>query len=800
MATEEAELAEQFLADDEDDSGDWFDCAGDELYRRDLSQLIRILRSQAVGNAEYFKGAAGSANERLHASFGQLWNHLDGVETAVELLLKAAPMFDFSPSQPGNGYRSMVTVVHRCLLRIMTLSRYIGVNRESYLFRAERYGRELEAYVTLLGQLRACLFYLQKLVPYCTDGSLFPDEDTLPTDDYETAERLLKEVESLSQEAFYGRCLGFQFCASMVRPLTTINLVMASYGDGYGWSSRILKVATSVLGSQKYYRNPELRARQVVNLTRSIDIGFCKGFWALTENVFMHKVPLYICPSVAVDKVIVIGPESFSLPLVGSHGCGSVKIEPPSAHTGVGPVNTRLISARYRSGQEVWYRLTGYKAPSEPSPNLIIHCHGGGFVAQSSATHQVYLRHWASDLDAPILSVDYSLAPENRFPRQFEEVFYAYCWAIKNCRLLGSTAERVCIVGDSAGANLAVSVALKLAEMGLRQPDGIVSIYGCLLIKYLPSASRILSLMDPLLPLGVLSLCLHAYAAESDQENVGNRLHVVNNNALTTENGGDVSDDSGCRDAFIYSSSDDELSSSATEPEDDNNIDSDDQSIVTTSEIRLNSLSYSGRTDTSMYKTQQRREAIAEARNAKFKSPVCPSGEVIRINRASPKQHRGLQQQASAPLYEQSLVKSCSAPTFRPMPACLRGAMRTKGIVLDNELFHVSTYAELHHFDTSPHEMFKNSHISKSPYMSPYLAPDDLLRRLSPVHLVACHLDPMLDDSVMFARRLRDIGNPVRIDFVSDLPHGFLNFVLVSREAKAASDRCVDALRRFLSV
>ena len=64
------------------------------------------------------------------------------------------------------------------------------------------------------------------------------------------------------------------------------------------------------------------------------------------------------------------------------------------------------------------------------------------------------------------------------------------------------------IVGDSAGANLAVAVAMKLAEQGIRKPDGVLSIYGCLLIHYIPSPSRILALMDPLLPLGVLPLCL----------------------------------------------------------------------------------------------------------------------------------------------------------------------------------------------------------------------------------------------------------------------------------------------------
>jgi len=50
---------------------------------------------------------------------------------------------------------------------------------------------------------------------------------------------------------------------------------------------------------------------------------------------------------------------------------------------------------------------------------------------------QLILRQWSTDLEAPIFSIDYSLAPESPFPAAFEECFYAYAWALKNCHLLG---------------------------------------------------------------------------------------------------------------------------------------------------------------------------------------------------------------------------------------------------------------------------------------------------------------------------------------------------------------------------
>ena len=62
----------------------------------------------------------------------------------------------------------------------------------------------------------------------------------------------------------------------------------------------------------------------------------------------------------------------------------------------------------------------------------------------------------------------------------------------------------------------------------------------------------------------------------------------------------------------------------------------------------------------------------------------------------------------------------------------------------------------------------------------------------------ACHLDPMLDDSVAMAQRLRSLGREVHVTVHDDLPHGFLNFVLLSPEAKRGSDSIVQQIRQIL--
>lgn len=59
----------------------------------------------------------------------------------------------------------------------------------------------------------------------------------------------------------------------------------------------------------------------------------------------------------------------------------------------------------------------------------------------------------------------------------------------------------------------------------------------------------------------------------------------------------------------------------------------------------------------------------------------------------------------------------------------------------------------------------------------------------------ACALDPMLDDSVMFAKRLRSVEQPVTLCVVDDLPHGFLSLSHLSRETREAANVCVERIR-----
>ena len=78
----------------------------------------------------------------------------------------------------------------------------------------------------------------------------------------------------------------------------------------------------------------------------------------------------------------------------------------------------------------------------------------GPCIIQNVFIFQMYLRSWAKELSVPILSIDYSLAPEAPFPRALEECFFVYAWCLNNFHHLGTNGKRVCVAGDSAGRTI----------------------------------------------------------------------------------------------------------------------------------------------------------------------------------------------------------------------------------------------------------------------------------------------------------------------------------------------------------
>lgn len=100
-------------------------------------------------------------------------------------------------------------------------------------------------------------------------------------------------------------------------------------------------------------------------------------------------------------------------------------------------------------------------ARSGPLPGLI-YFHGGGFVAGSLETHDGICRSLANASGCRLVSVDYRLGPEARFPAAVEDACAATRWIAGQASALGLDARRLGVCGDSAGATLAAVVAQTL--------------------------------------------------------------------------------------------------------------------------------------------------------------------------------------------------------------------------------------------------------------------------------------------------------------------------------------------------
>jgi acetyl esterase len=92
--------------------------------------------------------------------------------------------------------------------------------------------------------------------------------------------------------------------------------------------------------------------------------------------------------------------------------------------------------------------------------------HGSGFVLCSIDTHDGMCRNLAAGICCVVVSVDYRLAPEHKFPKGPDDCLAATRWAAANARELGIDPARIMVAGDSAGGNMAAVTALRLRDEG----------------------------------------------------------------------------------------------------------------------------------------------------------------------------------------------------------------------------------------------------------------------------------------------------------------------------------------------
>uniref|UniRef100_A0A915PGC5 Hormone-sensitive lipase n=1 Tax=Setaria digitata TaxID=48799 RepID=A0A915PGC5_9BILA len=869
------------------------------------SAVFALLAELANDNGEFFKNTTSWPKyaSRLEKNCHKISSLTLPLEEDVKKLQDMAPRYDYDKLTPGNGFRSLVCVCDTVVLHLISVLRSCIEHRQTMMFRVSYYCKEVESYCAVLKFLVSALQMVIDAAVYAPDNCLFPDL----SGDYTKYQAVLDGIEVLDPSCFYGRPLGFQFPPSVGRIFRLIGVILAIYSLSWEKGRSALG---SFLNSPRFILSPEQRAKRIVKVTREADIEFCRSFWNLSE--FGSQVPRIFCPNMAINELREINWVG-SITMATTNG-GTVKIPEPSSYTGHRPVKIRVLSYCHRQ----ILSPAGSQNQLPPSPYLLFHCHGGGYVATTSKSHETYLRLWAKLLNCSIVSVEYSLAPENPFPRPTEEVLYAYAYIINNAAQLGWTGEKICMIGDSAGGNLIMSVSLKLVQLGVKRiPDGIITVYTPFLFQFLigfqtnkelekidgtgcslPTAftftNQYLYTLVPSITFPIAELygssftygsratvCCRSEQKDSErsghkslQEYVKQVQKIQQDDALCLEGSSSIVSLVNLADiastAAIRSNASTVLkreneqgfsdgNNSEGDEDDDNSCISGVQVKSDPLHIHLSSNMYDerlvdylkihpltkntlilmnqgncieSRQEEKILNMEESKRPSRVSKLAAFLcSPSAPVSKELPSETATSVRNFSRSRFMLTSLSSHSIVtKNEYSAHKRTLSQSLADtAAMAAGHALDNISDWLEKSAPLAPVDKSKldraaslspiitTEMGKKirigndcnkSYISdikrsvpRDPLISPIYATPEDLARLPPAWFVACHLDPLLDDTITFAKKMRDAGGRVMaLDLLDNLPHGFLNFTLVSSECREGAKICLDRVKEAFGI
>ena len=108
---------------------------------------------------------------------------------------------------------------------------------------------------------------------------------------------------------------------------------------------------------------------------------------------------------------------------------------------------------------------------------VILYFHGGGWVIASKEVYDGGARGLAKQAQAIVISPDYRLAPEAKFPAAWDDALAAYKWASANAASIKGDPKRLALAGESAGGNLAIATAVAVRDAGLQAPSHVLAVY-----------------------------------------------------------------------------------------------------------------------------------------------------------------------------------------------------------------------------------------------------------------------------------------------------------------------------------
>ena len=179
-------------------------------------------------------------------------------------------------------------------------------------------------------------------------------------------------------------------------------------------------------------------------------------------------MPMNLLPGLqeAFDSMVRMGAPPEGLSVAEQRGWLHERIDETftSMNEQRGPVASEVDHTVPVDGGEITARV--YRPDSDgPLPGYL-YLHGGGFWLGTLEQSDSGCRGIATDAACVVVSVDYRLAPEHKFPTAAEDAYAALLWTVDHADELGIDPSRLAVGGGSAGGNLAAAVALMARDRG----------------------------------------------------------------------------------------------------------------------------------------------------------------------------------------------------------------------------------------------------------------------------------------------------------------------------------------------
>lgn len=291
--------------------------------------------------------------------------------------------------------------------------------------------------------------------------------------------------------------------------ISKIALSQAFISSGLQESSTFKRNLMVGLSAIYYFFNKKSAERKKELSYAVCDKRIAITTWNLLDSWLCSKALSTLLPEISENTIIYI-PRSFP-----SFSTSAPSSTPPdfsyTAQADYIPV--RVLNSHLLLTQPSESFCCGTREkPAKRPRKIIFHIHGGGFISQSSNSHQMVTRRWAEDLKVPVFSVDYRLAPDHPYPAGLDDVWQAYNWLVSYNSTIGMKIKKIVLAGDSAGGNFSLVLAIKCILENVRRPDGLLLVYPAVYIDdKLIKKSFFKCLDDDVVPYSFLKMCKDMY-------------------------------------------------------------------------------------------------------------------------------------------------------------------------------------------------------------------------------------------------------------------------------------------------